>query len=113
MHLFQYWHSQQIPDYITPLLASFRRHNPSADYAVFDAASAGALIASCFSAREVQAFRACRVPSMQADYFRYCAVLAHGGVYVDADMECVGAIEPLFEYKFGDGALFAGQTKES
>jgi mannosyltransferase OCH1-like enzyme len=84
----QFWHEDP-PDYIAEPLASFRRLNPAARHLVFDAASAEELIAAHRGARGVAAFRACRLPVMQADYFRYCAVHALGGVYVDADFLCL------------------------
>jgi hypothetical protein len=66
------------------------------------------LIEAHFGAREVAAFRACAVPAMQADYFRYCAVHALGGVYCDADSHCVGSLKPLLDV---EGAVFHGMGK--
>ena len=37
------------------------------------------------------------VPEMQADDFRYGAVLAEGGFYADADARCLGPLAPLLE----------------
>src|SRR5262245_58559666 len=106
MQIFQYWHSTDVPSYLSPLLDSFRKTNPSASYRLFDEAAADQFIATHYSAREVKAFRTCAVPAMQSDYFRYCAVLASGGAYSDADMLCVANLESLLAYEFKEGALF-------
>lgn len=79
----QYWHSAEIPPEIAELATSFRVRNPGARYLMFDEGEATRLIDEHFSEREVAAFRACAVPSMQGDYFSYCASLVLGGVYSD------------------------------
>jgi hypothetical protein len=91
----QYWHSGEPPERVAELLASFRTRNPDLRHEVFDEAGAERLIGEHFGARELAAFRACAVPAMQADYFRCCAILAHGGVYADADLLCKGPLAPL------------------
>lgn len=91
----QYWHDGRPPDYIAEMLDSFRAHNPGMPQLVFDEGHAEELISERFSSREVSAFQSCAVPAMQADYFRYCAALAHGGLYADADLRCTGALSEL------------------
>jgi hypothetical protein len=71
----------------------------------FDRMTAERFIGEHFTSREVAAFRACAVPAMQADYFRYCAVLALGGIYCDIDLRCVRPLEPLVDTLEG-GLLF-------
>jgi hypothetical protein len=105
MLLIQYWDTEDIPTYIAELFRSFRTHNPGLNHRIFGRASAEDFIAENFTSREVAAFRACAVPSMQADYFRYCAVLTMGGVYADADFRCVGSLKRINNGS-EDGTLF-------
>jgi hypothetical protein len=84
----QFWHESKPPAFVVALQPSFADHNPRAEHVVFSAGTAADLIETYFGAREVAAFGACAVPAMQADYFRYCAVGALGGIYVDADCRC-------------------------
>lgn len=107
--LSQYWNTETIPDYIVDLLASFSDLNPDFDHHVFDEAGTERFIGEHFGPREVAAFRACAVPSMQSDYFRYCAVLAQGGIYADADYRCVRSLRPLLEDCEG-GEIFLSPT---
>jgi hypothetical protein len=86
----QYWHDASPPPYIEELIETFRVRNPDMPHMLFDRPSAEDLIAEHFSQREVAAFRSCGIPAMQADYFRYCAALAMGGLYCDADLRCDG-----------------------
>jgi hypothetical protein len=94
-HISQYWHAESVPSEVATLLNTFREQNPDLVHEVFDEAGARALIRSSLSMREVGAFDACAVPAMQADFFRYCAVLKLGGVYSDADYRCVSSLRPL------------------
>jgi len=56
----------------------------------FDDTSAARYIADRYGLREVAAFMKCRHPAMRSDYLRLCAVLADGGMYVDADDVLLG-----------------------
>jgi mannosyltransferase OCH1-like enzyme len=105
--IIQYWHSAEPPDYILELTGTFRGLNPALRHLVFCEAEAEKLIGEHFTAREVSAFRSCAVPAMQADYFRYCAVLALGGLYADADCRCVADVRPFIP-DAGGGLLFRG-----
>lgn len=104
----QYWHSKQRPKPIEDAFASFREHNPDLHHLAFDESKADAFLAEHFSRRELGAFRACAVPAMQADYFRYCAIFTLGGVYADADLQCIRELRPLLERPC-DGILFGRQ----
>lgn len=103
--IIQYWDTDPPPDSIAALLATFREQNPGFDHRVFSHSDAEELIRAHFTEREAAAFRACAVPAMQADYFRYCAVLAHGGIYSDADFRCAAPLRPLIEQQ-ATGEMF-------
>ena len=103
--IIQYWHSSEIPASVAELIRSVGTHNPRWRHLVFDRARAEELIAERFTPREASAFEACAVPAMQADYFRYCAIYALGGVYADADMRCDGSIDRVVAGE-GGGKLF-------
>ncbi|HEY8808987.1 MAG TPA: glycosyltransferase [Solirubrobacterales bacterium] len=105
----QYWDSEEVPGYIADLFATFRECNPDFEHRIFSEAQAECFIAERFGSREAAAFRTCAVPSMQSDYFRYCVVLALGGVYADADYECVRSLRPLLEAP-DRGEIFLGPT---
>lgn len=103
----QYWNAELVPDYVADLFATFRDRNPDLDHRIFSETAVERFIAEQFGARELAAFQACAVPSMQSDYFRYCAVHALGGVYADADYRCLVPLRPLIESCEG-GEVFLG-----
>jgi hypothetical protein len=103
----QYWNTEAVPDYIADLFVTFRDRNPDFHHRVFDEAEAEGFIAERFGPREAAAFRACAVPSMQSDYFRYCFGLAFGGVYADADYRCLRSLRSLLDGLEG-GEIFLG-----
>jgi hypothetical protein len=99
MPIVQYWDAGDPPDYVAELLATSRDRNPDMPYMLFDGARAEEFIGERFGAREVAAFRACALPSMRADYLRYCAVLALGGIYADVGYRCLQALQSLLVEK--------------
>lgn len=108
--LSQYWDAELVPDYMADLIATFRERNPDLHHRIFSEAQAEGFIGEHFGPRELEAFRACAVPSMQSDYFRYCVVLALGGIYVDADYVCTRPLRPLFDGCQG-GEIFLSPTE--
>jgi mannosyltransferase OCH1-like enzyme len=105
----QYWHEKVLPDDIAEMSATFGARNPELPHLVFDEASADEFIATHLGTAEHDAFRACAVPAMQADYFRYCVVYVLGGVYVDADSRCIASLRPLLEGEGGE--IFEGPER--
>lgn len=97
----QYWHLAEPPDYISESTRSFAELNPDRPHLLFDAQGADDFIAEHFTARESAAFRACGPPAMQSDYFRYCAILHLGGIWVDAGVHCARNLSPLLEESQG------------
>ena len=110
MKIFQYWNGSALPAEVAPLVESWRKGAALAPSGRFrpelhDHEYAAALIRAEHGARHERAFRACAVPAMQADYFRYCALCAHGGLYVDADVRLLKGLN--FLNRFGQrGLLF-------
>jgi len=106
--LIQYWRSQRIPSDVYKLCQQTRARNDSLRHQIFDHGAAAEMIRTRLGHREHAAFEACAVPAMQADYFRYCAVFALGGIYCDADSACTGSLKLLLE---ADGTLFFFERK--
>jgi hypothetical protein len=92
MKLFQYWDTGKPPDEVVDWMAGLRAMNPEHDYSLYDREQASWFIGKRLGERERRAFEACAVPAMQADLFRYCALFAKGGIYLDADMR---PVQPL------------------
>lgn len=84
-NLFQFWDASFPPDEVSLLMRSWA-DDASFIYRRYDAPSAERYIADALGSRAAAAFRACAVPAMQADFFRYCALWQEGGVWVDADV---------------------------
>lgn len=108
----QYWDDEDVPGYIADGLATFRNGNPDFDHRVYSEAETERFIAARFGERELAAFRACAVPSMQSDYFRYCFLLAFGGIYADADYRCIGTLRPMFD-RLEEGEVFLGPGEQT
>lgn len=92
--LVQFWDTGLPPDEVVSLMTSWALDTSFA-YEAFDATSAEALISTNLDAATLTAFRQCAVPAMQADLFRYCALLIRGGLYIDADAKNAGTLPDM------------------
>jgi mannosyltransferase OCH1-like enzyme len=94
--LFQFWNTDQAPDEVDVLMRTWAE-DQAFDYHRFNTQTADAFIATNFDSRTLAAYRKCAVPAMQSDFFRYCVLYLHGGVYVDAGTENLGGLGHFLE----------------
>lgn len=91
--LFQFWDQDPPPDEVVHLLETWEQ-DPDFIYQRFNTASAHAYIHAHLGGQASTAFGKCAVPAMQADLFRYAALLIEGGLYLDADTSRKGSFGP-------------------
>ena len=104
--IMQYWHdTRQVPSDVKDCISSWTGwESEGYTHRLFNRRTAKTYIDRYLGAIHEYAFGRCYHPAMQADYFRLCFLLIEGGLYVDADDECVcDSIDRLFE----DGRLRA------
>ena len=101
--IFQYWHRDDRPAEVDELMKGWE-HDPAFHYQAFTRATAETMIREHFDERTLRAFQACKVPAMQSDFFRLCALYAFGGIYIDSDIQNLGA-NGLFLRREGRGLL--------
>ncbi len=109
MKLFQYWDTGDPPDDVAACIEGFRVMNPDMQHRLFSRDDAAWFIKKHCGPRELKAFEACAVPAMQADYFRIGALVAKGGVWVDADNVCISPLREVVEQSGAALALVASQ----
>jgi mannosyltransferase OCH1-like enzyme len=107
--LFQFWNTERAPDEVEVLMQTWAE-DPQFEYHRFRTETADAFIAANFDRRTLAAYRKCGVPAMQADFFRYCALYVHGGVYVDADTKNSGRLPELLKGRVR-GLLMTRETR--
>lgn len=107
--VFQFWDTDP-PQEIRNLLATWDAVIPEFGHEVFNDKAAEAFIRAELGAAPAACFLSCAVPAMRADFFRYCILLARGGVYADADTTYCGGLKEL--YTRGEkGMLFLRKEK--
>jgi mannosyltransferase OCH1-like enzyme len=76
---------------LAPIARTWREWNPGFAYTLFDDAACAALI-DRFGARVASAYARIGPGAFRADLWRYCELYTNGGVYVDVDTVCLGAV---------------------
>ena len=109
LRLVQYWDSGAPPPEVAALMRTWAI-DTAFRYGVFDRDGAIAYLAAKFPAPVVAAFAKCRYPAMQADLFRYCALYADGGIYIDADTSNGGGLPRMLD-GCGRGCIMNRQGK--
>lgn len=83
--LFQFWDKAEPPKEVVSVMKTWRNHKGLRVH-LFDEKKAVRFIRNRMDKKYLRAFKLCAIPAMKADFFRYCALLNHGGIYVDADI---------------------------
>lgn len=88
LRIFQTFESDEVPDRMAEAAASWPEHNPAFTYHFFDADDRRAFIDAHFGPRMLQAYDQIPGGAFRADFWRYCVLAVHGGVYADVDSTC-------------------------
>lgn len=94
--IIQYWDKINPPDEVQVLINSWRQESDFSHF-LFNRESGGELIRLHFGEEVENTYNLCGIPAMQADYFRYCALFALGGCYLDADTQRLGSLSDLIK----------------
>lgn len=86
-NLIRFWHDHsELPDDVAACMSTWERlREHGFGVRTYDDNSADRYIRDRQGEREVAAFSRCSHPAMRSDYFRLCALVAEGGLYVDCD----------------------------
>lgn len=86
--IFQTFEHTDVPDRMHEAAMSWSKMNPSFTYRFFDAEDRRAFIAAHFDSRHLEAYDQIEGGAFRADFWRYCVLAVHGGVYADVDSVC-------------------------
>jgi hypothetical protein len=86
--IFQTFERVEVPDRMAEAAATWSELNPAFAYRFFDAEDRRAFIAAHFDSRTLEAYERIEGGAFRADFWRYCVLVVHGGIYVDADSTC-------------------------
>lgn len=91
----QYWDRPVPPDSVARCIATWKEKNPRYRHFLWNDVSAAKFARRNFGPEAEAVFKSCALPAMRADLFRLMALLVFGGIYVDADEECMASLDPL------------------
>lgn len=106
--VYQYWDNNPPPD-IASWMRTWEGVEPGFKLEQFDDGTARKFIAERIGTEAESAYLECRAPAMKSDFFRYCALYATGGIYVDAGTSYRGGLADL--YAKGNRGLLLRRTK--
>lgn len=111
--LFQTWKSKtDIPVQYQVWQASWKTHNPSWEFVLWDDADNRAFVKEQFP-WFLETYDSYPKEIYRADVVRYCYLYTYGGVYADMDFECLKPFEPLLKEFDHKANILLGSMKTS
>jgi mannosyltransferase OCH1-like enzyme len=93
--IFQKWETKKLAPFLTELINRWKLFNPTYQYILYDTNDARLFIKNHFGIRFLNVFDKIKPGAYKADFWRYCILYIHGGVYVDIDTYCLGSLDKL------------------
>lgn len=88
----QTWKTKEGNPQIDRLCLSWIDMHPGFKYTLYDDTDVDRFIRTHFDERIYTTYKRILNGSLKADFFRYCVLYIHGGVYVDVDLCCVRSL---------------------
>jgi hypothetical protein len=88
----QTWKSKESNPQIDRLRLSWIDMHPGFKYTLYDDTDVDRFVRTHFDERIYTTYKRILNGSLKADFFRYCVLYIHGGVYVDVDLCCVRSL---------------------
>lgn len=85
--IWQTWETMELPGGLQKCVEEIKEQNPDFEHFLFDAAGRRAFIAEHFPKEFVVAYDCLKPGAYKADFWRYCVLYIHGGIYIDIKMK--------------------------
>jgi hypothetical protein len=95
---FQTWETKDIPQNLYDLtIGSWRLHNPGYEHRLYDAQERLHFLKTYFDEDTIDTYNDIRPGALKADFWRYCVLYIHGGVYADLDTACFSNLDEFLK----------------
>ena len=105
----QTWKTKEPDPFIDDLRATWQF--PGFKYSFYDDNDIDLFIQRHFDGRIYRNYKRIVNGTLKADFFRYCVLYVHGGVYVDVDLACLKPLDTVIDF-FTDTLVTAADYQE-
>ena len=102
----QFWDKPTPPRSVADQIETWRTLNPAYQHILWNDETAAAYLGKMVGPDAAALFKACALPASRADVFRCAVLFLQGGVYVDADQQCMKPLDTLLEGVDADALLY-------
>ena len=93
----QTWKSKILPNEIESVRALIAENNPGYEMIVYDDADIDEFIRKNYDSEFYDAYSKLNIGAAKADFWRYCVLYTHGGIYLDMDADIVLPLDWLIK----------------
>jgi len=97
--IIQIWCQGTPPDDVKNAMESWKKFHPEFDYILFDDVQAVDFLKEHFDQKVLSAYKICTIPAMRSDLLRYALLYKFGGIYIDADEQCLRNLEEWLDFE--------------
>jgi hypothetical protein len=94
-HIFQTWHSLDLPPKMKENIEQLKQENPQFHHHLYDDAMCRDFITDHFHENVVYAYDKLKPGAYKSDLWRYCILYVYGGIYLDIKYKCVNGFKFL------------------
>jgi inositol phosphorylceramide mannosyltransferase catalytic subunit len=95
--VYQTWRTKQLPLAVEEIRNEMKLLNPEYDFILYDDDDMKLFIETNFHQEIFDAYCQLGVGAAKADFWRYCILYKHGGIYLDIDSQIVKPLSDLIE----------------
>lgn len=93
----QIWLGSEVPDHLAAYMETWRHHHPDWEWRLWTDTNRPELRNEDLYRRADELAVAGHAHQLRADLLRYELLLDHGGMYADADFECLRPLDPILD----------------
>ena len=94
----QTWKTKKTDPVVDSLRNTWINKNPDHMYSFYDDQDIDVFILHNFDNRVYRNYKRIINGTLKADFFRYCVLYVHGGVYIDVDIACLASLENVIDF---------------
>jgi len=95
--VFMTWTTRELPPDMYKTILNNSKENPEFDFYIYSEDECAEFISSNFDIEVVNTYKSLKPSAYKSDFWRYCVVYIHGGIYLDVKFKCMVPLNDIIK----------------